>query len=171
MTYCQQAAARAMAGSAYREAVGYFEQALGALAHLPERRDTLEQAIDLRCDLRNALLPLDEHARILDHLRTAGTLAEQLGDDQRRGRVAGQLCVSLLPMNEYAQAKAMGQQALALALSSGARDILVHAQTVLAMVYLHGGDFREALDVAQRAVAALTGTQCGLTYKMPGSAR
>ena len=80
-SYCQQAAARAMAGSAYREAAGYFEQALAALAQLPERRDTLEQSIDLRCDLRNALLPLNEHARILDSLRTAATLAEQLGDD------------------------------------------------------------------------------------------
>jgi tetratricopeptide (TPR) repeat protein len=148
-----------MAGSAYREAVGYFEQALAALAQLPERRDTLEQSIDLRCDLRNALLPLDEHARILDSLGTAETLAEQLGDDQRRGHIAGQLCISLLAMDEYAHAIAAGQQALALALASGARDILASAQTVLAMVYLHGGDFREALDVAQRAVAELTGTR------------
>src|SRR5262245_53698232 len=157
VTYCQQAAARAMAGSAYREAVGYFEQALAALAQLPECRDTLEQSIDVRSDLRNALLPLNHHARILDYLRTAETLAEQLGDDQRRGRIAGQLPISLLAMDEYAHALAAGQQALALALSSGAREILASAQTVLAMVYLHGGDFREALDVAQRAVAALTG--------------
>jgi len=36
-----------MARSAYREAVGYFEQALSALPHLPETRATREQAIDL----------------------------------------------------------------------------------------------------------------------------
>ena len=36
LTYCRQAGEKAMARSAYREAVGYFEQALGALAHLPE---------------------------------------------------------------------------------------------------------------------------------------
>jgi tetratricopeptide (TPR) repeat protein len=159
VTYCQQAAARAMAGSAYREAVGYFEQALAALAQLPECRDTLEQAIDLRCDLRNALLPLDEHTRILDYFRTAETLAEQLDDDQRRGRIAGQLCLSLLAMEEYAHAMTAGQRALALALSSGALEILVPAQTALAMVYLHSGDFREAVDVAQQAVAALTGNR------------
>ena len=29
-----------MARSVHREAVGYFEQALSALAHLPENRDT-----------------------------------------------------------------------------------------------------------------------------------
>ena len=52
LAYCRQAGEKAMARSAYREAVGYFEQALGALAHLPEQRDTREQAIDLRLALR-----------------------------------------------------------------------------------------------------------------------
>jgi tetratricopeptide (TPR) repeat protein len=135
VTYCQQAAARAMAGSAYREAVGYVEQALAAPAQLPETRNTLEQAIDLRCDLRNALLPLDEHTRILDHLCTAETLAEQLGDDQRRGRIAGQLCISLLPMDEYEQAIAAGQRALALAEELGLRPLQAHCHHGLGTLY------------------------------------
>src|SRR5262245_3267721 len=94
LTYSRQAGEKAMAQSAYREAVGYFEQALAALAQLPESRDTIEQAIDLRCDLRNVLLPLDAHARIFDHLHAAEALAERLGDDQRRGRIACYLCIS-----------------------------------------------------------------------------
>src|SRR5262249_8894865 len=69
MAYGQQAGARAAVRSAYHEAVGYFEQALVALTQLPECRDTLEQAIDLRCDLRNALLTLGEQTRIFDYLR------------------------------------------------------------------------------------------------------
>ena len=36
LAYCRQAGEKAMARSAYREAVGYFEQALSALPHLPE---------------------------------------------------------------------------------------------------------------------------------------
>ena len=56
LAYCRQAGAKAAARSAYREAVAYFEQALTALQHLPEHRETLEQAIDLRLDIRNALL-------------------------------------------------------------------------------------------------------------------
>ena len=55
LAYCRQAGEKAMARSAYREAVGYFEQALSALPHLPETRDTREQAIDLRLALRTAL--------------------------------------------------------------------------------------------------------------------
>ena len=60
VTYLQQAGAKALARSVRREAVGFFEKALTALTHLPETRKTLEQAIDLRFDLRNALLPLVE---------------------------------------------------------------------------------------------------------------
>ena len=48
LAYSRQAGDRVAARSAHREAVAYFEQALMALAQLPERRTTLEQAIDLR---------------------------------------------------------------------------------------------------------------------------
>jgi len=48
LAYSRQAGEKAMARSAYREAVGSFEQALSALSHMPETRDTREQAIDLR---------------------------------------------------------------------------------------------------------------------------
>src|SRR6059036_3233773 len=58
LAYCRQAGEKHMARSAYREAVGAFEQGLRALQHLPETCDTREQAIDLRCELRNALHPL-----------------------------------------------------------------------------------------------------------------
>ncbi len=57
LAYCRQAGEKALARSAHREAVGSFEQALSALPHLPEQRDTREQAIDLRLALRSALRP------------------------------------------------------------------------------------------------------------------
>src|SRR5262249_30874113 len=48
VSYCQQAGARAHDRAAFREAVASFEQALEALAHLPEDGDTRGLAIDLR---------------------------------------------------------------------------------------------------------------------------
>ena len=53
LTYLRQAGAKADARSANREAVSYFEQALTALEHLPDDRETREEAIDLHFDLRN----------------------------------------------------------------------------------------------------------------------
>jgi class 3 adenylate cyclase len=87
LAYCRQAGAKAAARSAYREAVAFFEQALVALQHLSESRDRLEQAIDLRFDLRNALQQLGDHRPILEHLRQAETFAQALGDQRRLGRV------------------------------------------------------------------------------------
>ena len=58
-----------MARSAYRVAVGCFEQALSALPRLPETRATREQTIDLQLALRSALRPLGDSGRILALLR------------------------------------------------------------------------------------------------------
>jgi predicted ATPase len=54
LAYGREAGEKAMARSAYHEAVGSFEQALSALPHLPEQHDTIEQAIDLRLALGSA---------------------------------------------------------------------------------------------------------------------
>jgi len=66
VAYFRQAGAKAAARSANREAVACFERALTALQHLPESPEIHEQTIDLHFDLRNALVPLGEHGRILD---------------------------------------------------------------------------------------------------------
>src|SRR5713101_3685805 len=87
LTYCRQAGEKAMARSAHRDAVGYFEQALSALPHLPEQRDTQEQAIDLRLALRSALYPSGDSGRILAALREAESLAAALDDQHRLGQV------------------------------------------------------------------------------------
>ena len=60
VTYLRQAGVKACARSANREAVSCFEQALTALGHLPETRETREAAVDLRFDLRTALVSLGE---------------------------------------------------------------------------------------------------------------
>ena len=157
LAYNRQAGARVAARPAYREAVAYFEQALAALAQLPECRDTLEQAIDLRCELRNALIPLGEQTRIFDHLREAEVLAERLGDNQRLGQIANYLCIAFSNMGQHDRAIAAGQQALALATASGAFDIQVVAQTYLGLAYTAVGDFRQALDFSRRVMALLPG--------------
>jgi tetratricopeptide (TPR) repeat protein len=92
MTYLRQAGAKAFARSANREALAYFEQALTALTHLPETRETREQAIDVRFDLRNALFPLAEFGPIEGYLREAEALARSLDDQRRLGLVSAFMC-------------------------------------------------------------------------------
>jgi predicted ATPase len=119
LVYGRQAGEKAMARSAYREAVGYFEQALSAVAHLPETRDTWEQAIDLRIVLRSALWPSGDLRGILAYLREAETLAAALDDPRRLAQVSLFLFENFRFMGAYDQASAAAQRALALATACG----------------------------------------------------
>jgi class 3 adenylate cyclase/tetratricopeptide (TPR) repeat protein len=154
VTYCRQAGEKAMARSSRREAVGYFEQALRALAHLPEQRDTLEHAIDLRLALCRALQASGALERVLACLREAEALAERLDDPRRLGRVADQLSNHCRRMGAYDQARAAAQRALALATASGAVVLQALANVRLGQVYQMQGDNRRAIACLEQTVVS-----------------
>ena len=118
LAYCRQAGEKAMARSAHREAVEYFEHALSALPHLPETRDTREQAIDLRLALRTALPVWQRWA-----YPGVATRGRDPRGGPRRLRRLGQVSVFLSVrfyfMGAYDQAIAAAHRALALARASG----------------------------------------------------
>ena len=88
LTYLRQAGAKALAHSAYREAVNWFEQALTALHPLPDTHQKVELAIDLRLDLRQSLFPLNELTTVWRYLEEAEGLARTLDDARRLGWVS-----------------------------------------------------------------------------------
>jgi tetratricopeptide (TPR) repeat protein len=148
-----------MARSAYREAVGSFEQALSVLPHLPEQRDTIEQAIDLRLTLRSALLPSGDLGHILAYLREAETLAEALDDSRRLGQVSAFLSYHFYIIGAYDQAITAAQRTLALATASGDVGLHVLANLRLGRAYVAQTDYRRAIDCFRQTVAALEGAQ------------
>ena len=168
LAYCRQAGEKTMARSAHREAVGYFEQAMSAFPHLAATRDTCAQAIDLRFALRNALLPLAEHERILDRLREAETLAHGLDDRQRLGRVAVYMTEYFRQMGALDHAVESGQRALALATALGDMDLQVMANFFVGSVYHDLGNYRRAMDVLRWNVASLKGDLMQERFGMTG---
>ena len=157
LAYCRQAGEKAMARSAYREAVGSFEQALSALPHLPEQRDTREQAIDLRLALRSALFPSGDFGRILACLREAEALAAALDDPRRLAQVSLFLSNHFRVMGVYDQAIAAAQRALALATAGG--EVVLHAwrTSTSAKPTRSQGDYRRAIDCFGQTVASFDG--------------
>jgi tetratricopeptide (TPR) repeat protein len=153
VTYLRQAAGKASARSAYREASAYLEQALAALRHLPENRDTLEQAIDLRFEFRRVLLPLGEFRRIHNLLRDAATLAEALDDQRRLGEVCRTICGSSWQMGDYGPALEFGQRALAI--STALSDVRLQYDTnfKLAQTYYLLGEYGRAIAYCKTAVS------------------
>jgi tetratricopeptide (TPR) repeat protein len=137
---------------------GWFAlQALVALQHLPESRKIIEQAIDLRFDLRNSLFVLREFERVYDYLREAESIAEALGDQRRLGKVAGNMSHYFLEMGDYHRAIECGQRALAFATALGDFVRQVATNLHLGNVYRSLGDYRRAMDVLKWNVASLEG--------------
>jgi DNA-binding winged helix-turn-helix (wHTH) protein/class 3 adenylate cyclase/tetratricopeptide (TPR) repeat protein len=167
LRYCRQAGERAAARSACREAVEYFEEALSALAHLPETRATREQAIDLRFALQSALMPLGNSERILACLREAESLAATFDDPHRLRQVALFLPNCFYRMAAYDRAVAAAQRALALATASG--DIALHAQAnyYLGTPYQAQGHYRRAIDCFRQTVMSLEGTPPQERFGLP----
>jgi class 3 adenylate cyclase/tetratricopeptide (TPR) repeat protein len=155
LAYCRQAGEKAMTRSAYREAVGYYEQALSTLSHLPETRATHEQAIDLRLALRSALQPSGDSRRVLACLHEAEALAEALDDPRRLGRVSIFLSVHFRGRGAYDQAIAAGQRALALTMASGEVGLHAVANLYLGRAYYDQGDYRRAIDCFSQSVGSL----------------
>ncbi|HEY5866460.1 MAG TPA: hypothetical protein VI542_13085, partial [Candidatus Tectomicrobia bacterium] len=160
LTYCRQAGEKSIVRPAYREAVGYVEQALSALAHLPETRHTYEQAIDLRFVMRTALSASGDNARILAYLHEAEALAATLDDPRRLGHASLLLTSQLVfGMGAYDQALAAGSRVLAHAMASG--DVVLQAQAHQnrGLAYLAQGDYQRAIDCFGHTVAFLDGAQ------------
>jgi DNA-binding NtrC family response regulator/tetratricopeptide (TPR) repeat protein len=154
VTYGQQAGAKARDRAAFREAVAAFEQALQALAHLPEDGDTRRLAIDLRLALGGALGPLGEYMRDLALLREAEALARALDDRARLGRVLVQMANILRLTADYEGAMAAARQALALAAVLGDRALQVEASSHLGPAYYAIGDFGRAAELLRQSMEA-----------------
>ena len=150
LAYCRQAGEKALARSARREVVGYFESALSVLPHLPETRATHEQAIDLRLALRAALHLSGDMERLLAVLREAEALAVALDDPRRLGQISVSLTVYFRFMGAYDQAIAAAQRALALATASGNVVLQALANLYLGTVYQAQGDYRRAIDYMEQ---------------------
>ena len=159
LTYCREAGEKTLARSAHREAVASFEQALSALDHLPETRDTREQAIDLRLALSSALRPLGYSGRILTALREAESLASALNDSRRLAQVSVFLSRHFFFVGAYDQAIVCGQRALALATADRDMVLPALANLRLGLAYRHQGDYRRAIESFGQTVVGLEGTR------------
>jgi tetratricopeptide (TPR) repeat protein len=152
VTCCQQAGVRAYDRAAFREAVAAFEQALQALAHLPESGDTRALAIELRLALQGLLSVVGEFGRCRVLLGEAEALARALDDGARLGRVLAHMAFILQVKGDPDGAMAAGQQALALAAALGDSALQMEASHRLGQVYLSLGDFGRAAELLRQNV-------------------
>jgi class 3 adenylate cyclase/tetratricopeptide (TPR) repeat protein len=151
--YSGEAGQKAAARRAQREAVAAFEQAVAALGRLPETPDRQAQAIDLRIEARNSLVPLGDYTSVLGHLREAERLAEALGDQPRQAFVAGALAHYFFLTDQYEQGREAAQRSLDLATRAGAVPQGRGATFVLGELRYALGDYQSAIALFADGIA------------------
>ena len=158
--YLRQAGLKAADRSAHNEAVTYLDQALEGLKHLPESRQTIEQAIDVRLSMRSSLQPLGEQAKLFDRMREAQELAESLNDQRRLGQVSAYLSGYFIQAgDDPIQAIENGQRALSISSAIGDFSLQVQANHFLGTAYYTADDHDRAFNHFIRNVESLVGDQ------------
>lgn len=169
--------------AASREALVCFERALVALTHLPESQSTLEQAFEIRFELRTVLKRFGEVRLALARLREADALAERLDDDSRRGLVCAFMTNAHSQRGELNEGLAYGWRVVELATENLAAlpadwvyenllgstvPVSVYDRVWVAMRLVQLGRFHEAAQYGAESIELAEATQdantVGLVY-------
>jgi tetratricopeptide (TPR) repeat protein len=138
------------------------------LERLPQTRETLEQAVDVRIDLRNSLFPLGEHAAIHDHVLEAERIASRLADPRRLGWVSALMAHYFWRTGEHERAASSGERALALSATTGDLALRVSAQYYLGLAFMALGRYTSAMEVLDRNLDVLQGDLLRERFGMTG---
>jgi class 3 adenylate cyclase/tetratricopeptide (TPR) repeat protein len=164
LVYNRQVGARAVLHAANGEAVQAFQDALAALKRLPETRETLEQAIDLRLDLRPPLLQLGRLDDVLTVSREAERLAGELRDEPRLARVYTYLINYHYLKGETTQAIEYGQRCLEVGRAIGDPALEGLARQYMGQSYHAQGDYAQAERALRENIVATAGDQATISY-------
>jgi class 3 adenylate cyclase/tetratricopeptide (TPR) repeat protein len=167
VSYLRQAGRKAAARSALPDARVWFRHAMEVLQTLPQSRENLEQAFDVRIDQRHLLVQLGEVRRGFERLREAEALAGQLDDDRRRGLVDAFATNIHCLLGNLDEAVATGTRALRIAGRLSDLRLQIQATSYLEQAYYHRAEYERAIKLATANLAALPRDW---VYDSPGSA-
>ena len=161
VVYAHAAGRRCIERSAYRDALAYLDDAAAAAEQLPEGRERLERAIDVRLDLRRVLLAAGEGFRSFERLFEAEELATRLGDPSRIAIVATRLTTHLWLAGQTDQAREYGRRALELAEALGDPAVAITSHYTMATAAMYWGEFPRVEAHAHRMLELLDGDHAG----------
>jgi tetratricopeptide (TPR) repeat protein len=114
-------------------------------------------AIDLRSELRTALIPLGDIRRVYDLMREAEILAKAADDQRRLGHISGRLCHTYWQMGNYELALAVGERSLAISMTLGNVVLQFDTNLHLAYPYYTLGQYHRAIACLRTNLVSLEG--------------
>jgi class 3 adenylate cyclase/tetratricopeptide (TPR) repeat protein len=170
VAYLRQAGRKAAGRSATADARGWFEQALSTLDALPGSRAVLEQAFDVRLELRQVLNVLGEGRQMSQRTGEAEALAERLDDDGRRARVWAFLTTVHSQLGEMDEALLKGTRALEIAQRLRDLRLCIPAVACLAQVHYYRADHERVVGLVSDGLAAFPADLMQEDFGMPAPA-
>ena len=152
----RQAGDRARERSANREAATLYEQALAALAHLPEAQERTREALEVRGTLRWTLATVADFQTVLAHLPAMEADAAALEDQRWLGQIMAWRSECLRVGGNHAAAAAAGERArVILGSQVDALPERATASFQLGLSYHAQGQYRSAVQLLAEAATAL----------------
>jgi DNA-binding SARP family transcriptional activator len=153
--FLREAGAAAAARTAPRDAVTCYEQAVAALRHLPESRDTQQQLCDLCFRLGHSLYMTGQFEAAIASYRQAEDIAASLGDYPRLGEISAGMAYLLGSEGKHREAVAAGERALTIAVAHRNLALQVWTSIGLGRSHFALGRYRQAIQRTRWVVSAL----------------
>ena len=153
--YLCEAGKKALARSANRDALGFFESALGLLATLPESAATLSEGLKIRLAMGPALIALKGGSapEVEAHYQAALDTMVRLDDSTERFPVLWNLWYVRYTRGQYPAAREAGDRLLGEAEAGGDSGQRLEAHHALWATLLAAGDAASAIPHMERGIA------------------
>jgi class 3 adenylate cyclase/tetratricopeptide (TPR) repeat protein len=155
VTYLRQAGTKAVARSAYREAIGLFERALSALAHLAEKPETLREGIEIRVELGPVLIAVKgaSASEVETVYAEARELCDRLQETSRLFPVLWGLWYVNFSRGRFQAARELGEGLIGVAQRRNDPALLLEAHHTLWPTLAHMGELLLAQPHLQQGLA------------------
>ncbi|RMD65429.1 MAG: hypothetical protein D6826_00060 [Alphaproteobacteria bacterium] len=145
VTCFRESGRQALWRSACRQAVEALERGLELVERLPPGDEATRIALDIRLDLRNALMPLGRHREILPHLQHAESLGRRCHDKRRLAQSCSYMAHYHWLMGNWESSIEVGELALRTAADLNDFGLCVVARFILGLAAYSVGDFPAAV--------------------------
>ena len=148
------AAAQAVEGSGYREAIAFLRHALSLVAYEPEGAARDEAEVEMLLALGSAIIATKSYAdpEIEATYERARELCERLGNDNRVGLALAGLSIYYINRGETLLGTAMAERVLAIALAHADDTLELLARVQLALARNNLGESKMSLHHSLRAI-------------------
>src|SRR5262249_2098396 len=144
--YLARAGLQAWERGAGREALACFEDALQALAHMPDSDQHSELRVRLHLVANGAAVATSSYERGRSHSPEAEQVVGKLGDRRWQGCVAAVLSNSYRPAGELRRARRFGETALEIARETRDHWLETVGRLLIGQIDYNVGSYRSALD-------------------------